>query len=661
MLLNKLTLKNFGVFEDLVEINLRPATQEKPLILIYGKNGSGKTTILEAIRIALYGSLVFGTRAVTDKYLNYVSLRLNRNTLTEASSIHFVSLSLDITEQGISNEYTITREWRVVNDQIRENVSVSRNGHQLSNRHSTDFEHYIKRFLPISVFDMLFLDGEHLNALFEDNKFQVELGTTLMPLCGLDVYKLLNRDLDTFLRTENTYTTLDHDQTHYQQVEARYRSLQEHKQAVMVEIENLQQEIAATKTVLSAYESDLKNYGVQEISLVQQEMNKLEQHRKELNEAIKAFIADILPFVIARPIVQQTVEQLKREESNTKSRQVRDFLRSPSVRQYIVSTINTRGLQDLNMIDSILDALSQAPFLKDNAPLIHNLSHEQAASLINVWTQICKDDFNLPFAEIAATSSALAALRKQKSLAEDAEIVTLMNRLKTTSALVGGLESDLQKLHELLAEIEQNLTATQLELEKAAELVFQSKRDENIFLLTHRLKTVLHEFVQAFLSSSTVELGNRITAHFLNILRKQHFVGRIQVDSNSLELQMFDHNARPISPISLSAGEKQLLVLSVLWALLEVSDRQLPLVFDTLIGRLDSTHKGKVLSEVLPRIGRQVILLATDTEVNRNDYLALKPFLGRIIHLNYFDDAGKTVPREMITGEFQTAHVSTDH
>lgn len=661
MLLNKLTLKNFGVYENRVEIDLRPTEPDKPLVLIYGKNGSGKTTILEAIRIALYGSLLFGTKTITDTYLKHIELRLNKNATTKADSKHFVSLSFNMTERGVTTEYTITREWVATKDRIRENASVFRNGYQLDKKSALDFEDYVKRFIPISVFDMLFLDGEHLNSLFEGNKFQGELGKALMPLCGLDVYELLHRDLDSFLRTKNSYTTLDQDQKHYQEIEAEYYRMLHDKQSLLTKIERLQKEIVATKLALSTYESDLKNYGIKEIPQLQHEMSKLELHRKELNEVIKAFVADLLPFVIAKPIVKQVIEQIEKEDRHLKSRQAKDFIRTPEVRQLIESSVHPGGPQDLDMIDSILDAISQALSIEEDTSLIHNLSPEQTAIFFHIWEHICEDNFDLPFQEIATTSNALAALRKQKSLLADTEIVYLMNKLKTTSALLGEQESDLQKLHEQLSEVEQSLVSTQMELEKTAELVFRSKRDENIFLITHKLKKVLDEFVSTVLSFRTEKLGERITEHLLNILQKQHFINTVRVDSASLELRMFDHNNRSISPLSLSAGEKQLLVLSALWALLEVSDRQLPLVFDTLIGRLDSTHKVKVLSEVLPRISQQVILLATDTEVNMSGYLALKPFLGRMLYLDYIDDIGKTVPREMNTHEFPFTHVSTNH
>ena len=55
MKLKKLVLQNIGVFVDRNEVNL---DCDKPIILIGGMNGRGKTTILEAVLFALYGQYV---------------------------------------------------------------------------------------------------------------------------------------------------------------------------------------------------------------------------------------------------------------------------------------------------------------------------------------------------------------------------------------------------------------------------------------------------------------------------------------------------------------------------------------------------------------------------------------------------------------------------
>ncbi|MER3453130.1 MAG: SMC family ATPase, partial [Acidimicrobiia bacterium] len=58
MLIKRLRLRNYRVYEDELDLDLPPG-----LVGIYGPNGSGKSTLLEAVRWALFGE------ARTDKGL----------------------------------------------------------------------------------------------------------------------------------------------------------------------------------------------------------------------------------------------------------------------------------------------------------------------------------------------------------------------------------------------------------------------------------------------------------------------------------------------------------------------------------------------------------------------------------------------------------------
>jgi DNA sulfur modification protein DndD len=78
MILNRLTLVNFGIYRGQKEFNLRPQANQ-PIILIGGKNGAGKTTLLEAIRLCLYGSLALeqGVRPTKAEYEKHLRQRIH--------------------------------------------------------------------------------------------------------------------------------------------------------------------------------------------------------------------------------------------------------------------------------------------------------------------------------------------------------------------------------------------------------------------------------------------------------------------------------------------------------------------------------------------------------------------------------------------------------
>ena len=73
MIIKKLQLHNFGVYagdnEFIFEGN-------KPVVLIGGMNGRGKTTFLEAVLLALYGSS--GMPLVNELKSRYLYIRMGR-------------------------------------------------------------------------------------------------------------------------------------------------------------------------------------------------------------------------------------------------------------------------------------------------------------------------------------------------------------------------------------------------------------------------------------------------------------------------------------------------------------------------------------------------------------------------------------------------------
>ena len=69
MLFEKLTIENYGVYAQKTEFDFS-TTPKKPIVLIGGLNGSGKTTIFESIMIALYGKIYLGRKTTKKKYVD---------------------------------------------------------------------------------------------------------------------------------------------------------------------------------------------------------------------------------------------------------------------------------------------------------------------------------------------------------------------------------------------------------------------------------------------------------------------------------------------------------------------------------------------------------------------------------------------------------------
>ena len=92
----------------------------------------------------------------------------------------------------------------------------------------------------------------------------------------------------------------------------------------------------------------------------------------------------------------------------------------------------------------------------------------------------------------------------------------------------------------------------------------------------------------------------------------------------------------------LSAGEKQLMVISLLWALAMCSKKKLPVIIDTPLSRLDSSHRQALIKTYFPKASDQTIILSTDSEINETYYGLMKKNLGDEFTLKYNDETKNT-------------------
>jgi DNA sulfur modification protein DndD len=107
----------------------------------------------------------------------------------------------------------------------------------------------------------------------------------------------------------------------------------------------------------------------------------------------------------------------------------------------------------------------------------------------------------------------------------------------------------------------------------------------------------------------------------------------INLDGVDVELERWDHTR--LRKAQLSAGERQLFAIAVLWALATVSGRPLPVVIDTPLARLDLEHRANLMREYLPEVSHQVIVLSTDSEIDTTAAAELDDFTARCYRLDH--------------------------
>ena len=193
MKIKKLIMHNFGVYAS---TNILELKGNKPIVLIGGMNGRGKTTILEAILLGLYGSNSFAfTESKYMTYGQYLKSYVNKADGTLETYVE-IEFSMDAADEEV---YCVRRDWAGKGQRVREKILVKKNGEE--NRFLTEnWTMFVENILPSVLSNFFFFDGEKIAELaVEDTSEQMKesikemLGITVLDVPQGDVGRLISK------------------------------------------------------------------------------------------------------------------------------------------------------------------------------------------------------------------------------------------------------------------------------------------------------------------------------------------------------------------------------------------------------------------------------------------------------------------------------------
>ena len=154
------------------------------------------------------------------------------------------------------------------------------------------------------------------------------------------------------------------------------------------------------------------------------------------------------------------------------------------------------------------------------------------------------------------------------------------------------------------------------------------------------------EFLKRSTAAKIDRLSEYIFESFQFLLHKKSLVEGIQIDPETFEITLMSIDGSPIPKQRLSEGEKQIFAISVLWGLARASNRRLPAIIDTPMGRLDSAHRDNLLKRYFPNASHQTVILSTDTEVDERYFNLLEQNVTRAYSLKYNEKKRETKVEE---------------
>ena len=181
-------MHNFGIYAGTNEMIF---TANKPVVLIGGMNGRGKTTFLEAVLLALYGSNSFAY-SEDKKYSSYGQyLRAFINEI-DGSLETYVELEFAMDKAG-EEVYFVHRQWDGKVQRVREKLKVIKNGED-SDFLTENWAMFVENILPSALSNFFFFDGEKIAELaVEDTSEQMK--ESIKAMLGISTLDVLQTDL----------------------------------------------------------------------------------------------------------------------------------------------------------------------------------------------------------------------------------------------------------------------------------------------------------------------------------------------------------------------------------------------------------------------------------------------------------------------------------
>lgn len=174
MIIKDIKLNNFGSYEGTSNFDFS-ANENRNIILIGGKNGAGKTTLFTAIRLCIYGYKAFGYQSLNSFYNKAVIKLINNNAKLQEPTSAYVKINMLINNGQDYDQYNIKRSWRYEQNNVNEQLDISKNGVTLNEDEIFDFEKYIMQIIPPDLFDLYFFDGERIADFFLEEGSKVRL------------------------------------------------------------------------------------------------------------------------------------------------------------------------------------------------------------------------------------------------------------------------------------------------------------------------------------------------------------------------------------------------------------------------------------------------------------------------------------------------------
>ena len=647
MIINRLTMHNFGVYAG---TNIFEFTHKKPIVLIGGMNGRGKTTFLEAILLSLYGANSTAYKeSKYNSYNQYLRSYVNRSHWSQSS---YVELEFVLNE-STNDTYVVRREWDALSKITKEKICVQQNG-IYSEFLTKNWAMFVESILPSALSSFYFFDGEKIAELAVA-KTDVQMKESIRSMLGITILEVLKKDLGRTIRRINKKGKSN-------EPSSKLDGLREERDQAISKLEQIDESVRLVAEKVETIQDELeelhKRYELQGGAVLEQRQ-KLIQKRAAIQteitqnaESLIGMAATELPMVLVRDLISQIKLQAEDEHNDFIMQQAleqMDAYLSDFAGEHPDSTGASRAFVDFVRKQIEKNATHQIYEMSDHALF-------QINELVESTLQESIDHTKTVFSNKIALKRQLDEVDSYLTLdINENELAAIYDQIKTNEAKLIEAQVELNQLQQERSSVNAVVIAKTAEYNRDVETYLQKielqEDSDRLLKYSNMALRMVDAYALELQKRKTGTLGKTITECYKKLANKKNLTQEIVMDAETLDLQYLDEKGDTVSKESLSAGEKQLMVIAILWALALCSKKKLPVIIDTPLSRLDSQHRASIISTYFPNASDQTIILSTDTEIDHNYYDMMKESVGDEFTLIYSEETKSTSIEKGYFGE----------
>lgn len=663
MRIDKITLNNFRQYQGLNAIDLKTA-DEKNIILIGGKNGYGKTNFLMSLVWCLYGEDISKIddnfkREIQKEgnYSKFLKSSLNWDSAKDGNDKFSVEIELSEIElpetleikSGSNYKFKLKRIFETSSS--KEDFEISIEGVKTNIFNDIDYKQtFVNDYIiPIEAAKFVFFDAEKIASWAELSTKEEGsvLNDALGKILGLDIYETLIADLETYtdgLRKDSAPSIVKQQITTTEKgIELNSEKIAELEGNILnkeITISELKQKINKYETFLVKHGNKVLNFG--SLEELYKDKKALDLKEIELESKFNE-LSEIIPFAVAAGKLEEVTDHLAKQEEDSSLQERRNELIEKN-NQLLEKLFNNPPFPtdgDISFSKKIFYADKAKKIIEEVFGKIEDTNeldfeHDFNKSDIDLISETfqyirkqSKDIFEQTIDNFSRVKNDISEIdrhiKKIESDQQDEEVIKYTNNKNDAERKIEKLIEEKGAFQNQVSQLKKTIEADNQRLQIFIKKIEVSKQKRKKLEKANQYIKSLKSFVEeqkrskcSILESSVLEEMQKLM-HKLQDGNNDNFVAGVKAeplpDNDGLKITLLDKEGVIRHKESLSQGEKQIYISSLIKAILSLSIQEFPIFIDTPLGRLDDEHIKNILLNYYPDLATQVVLMATNNEI----------------------------------------------